>query len=120
MFASILEGYLLMLFVLLHMSILFCDEACIYPLKYAKTFASKEMLLLVGNFATFFHISKGTLQILGQLILIGDFFVILILTLKLIGCFLKRFSFVFISLTISAFLLQKLEVIWMICKEYAI
>ena len=112
MFASILEGYLLMLFVLLHMSILFCDEACIYPLRYAKTFASKEMLLLlVGNFATFFHISKGTLQILGQLILIGDFFVILILTLKLIGCFLKRFSFVFISLTISAFLLQKLEVI---------
>ena len=111
MFASIVEGYLLMLFVLLHLSILLCDEACIYPLKYAKTFASKEMLLLVGNFASLFHISKGTLQVLGQLLLTGDLFVILILTLKLVGFFLKRFTFVFISLAISAFLLKKLEVI---------
>ena len=111
MFASILEGYLLMFFLLLHLSILFCDEACIYPLKYAKTFASKEMLLLVGNLSSFFHISKGALQIIGQLILIGDVFILIILVLKLIGCFLKKFTFVFISLAISAFLLQKLEAI---------
>lgn len=111
MLASILEGYLLMIFVLLHLSILFCDDACFYPLRYVKFFASRDFLQLIGNFASIFHISKGALQILGQFLLIGDFFVITILTLKMIGCFVRRFTFVFISLAISAFLLRKLEVI---------
>ena len=111
MLASIWEGYLLMILVLLHLSILFCDEACFYPVRYTKLFASKEMLQLIGNFATIFHISKGALQILGQLLLIGDFFVLTILSLKMIGSFVKRFTFVFISLAISAFLLKKLEVV---------
>ena len=112
MFASILEGYSLMIIVLLHLSLFTCDENCIYPLRFVNNVVSKEVLQSAVKLISMFPISKVTLQTMAQLIFMGDIFVLTILSLKLIGNLLKKFTYVFISLAISAFILQRLKLLW--------
>lgn len=112
MFGSIIQGYFLMFFVLLHLSLFVCDDTCIFPLQYCRSLLSRDAFQLVSNYVSILQIGKSTLQVMAQLLFVGDFFVVLILLLKLIGTFIKKFVFIFMSLAISAFLLRKLEVIW--------
>ena len=50
-----------------------------------------------------------TAKLIGQMMLIGDVFVLLLTIMKIFGCFIRRFVVMFISLAVCLFVLQRVK-----------
>lgn len=114
MIQTAFEGYFLMIFFLLHLSVLTCDEACILPVSVLTNVLPKIASEFAMHVAKAFALNLPTAQLIGQLMLIGDLFVGILLLAKLFSCLIKKFFLMFLSLALSIYLLQLLNFIWMI------
>ena len=114
MFKTAIEGYQLMIFVVLHLTILACDDTCPVPISFVRAFLPHPVLRLALTFVKTLPIEILTVQLIGQMMLIGDAFIVLLLVLKIFGCFLRRFVLMFGSLIVSIYAMDKLDLIWMI------
>lgn len=112
MIKTAIEGYLLMLFLLLHLSLLTCDQTCLLPIHLLKPYVPKIVSQFSISMMKTFGLSLLTAQFVGQMMIIGDLFICAIFVIKLFGCLLKRFVLMFLSIVVSIYVLQKLEVLW--------
>ena len=111
MFKLAIEAYILMLFTFLHLTILACDDTCLLPVPLAKRFLPVSLHEFAITFIHAFGIDYLTAQFIGQFMVIGDIFIVLLFVLKFFGAILKRFLLMSISLILTIFALQRFSLI---------
>ena len=105
------EGYLLMLFTFLHLGIIACDENCLPPIRILSDIVPETFSQFAINIFDLLGLHILTAQIIGQLMLIGDIFICGLMIIKFFGAILKRFLLMFVSLMLSIFALQSINII---------
>jgi len=96
MLKTIGEGYLIMIYFLLHFTILACDNSCAVPIKHFAEIVPQACHKLAYQIIAILNLSVKHAGMLGQLLFLGDFFIIVLVIFKI--CF---FSFSFFELDFS-------------------
>lgn len=110
MFGVILQGYLLMFFTIMHLTVLVCDEICVFPVQ-LMNILPQTLLAFSENLLTLLNIDVLTAQMIGQFMLLGDIFIAILIILKIFGCIIKRFILMFATIILSIIALQRIHVI---------
>lgn len=103
MLKTIGEGYLIMIYFLLHFTILACDNTCAVPIKPIVELVPQAGYRLAQQIIAILGLSTKHAGMLGQLLLLGDFFVILLLICKICFFTIQRFFKVAFWLALIAF-----------------
>jgi hypothetical protein len=103
MLKTIGEGYLIMLYFLLHLTILTCDNSCAIPIKPLADIVPQACYKLAHQMIAILNLSSKNAGMLGQLLFLGDFFIILLLMLKICFFTVQRFFKVAFWLSLIVF-----------------
>jgi hypothetical protein len=103
MLKTIGEGYLIMLYFLLHFTILGCDNSCAVSIKPFAEIVPQAGHKLALQIIAVLHLSGKQAGMLGQLLFLGDFFIILLLICKICLFTIQRFFKVAFWLSLIAF-----------------
>ena len=111
MMIILLESYLLMAYVCLHLTIFACDSACYPGISLMKTFFPPMVQIEALQILQYTGITISQAQIVAHVVTLGSMFVLLVSMGKIVGSVLNRFLAIFISLALSIWILQELKVI---------
>jgi hypothetical protein len=103
MLKTISEGYLIMIYFLLHFTILACDHTCAVPIKPLADLVPQAAYRLAYQMIAILGLSAKHAGMLGQLLFLGDFFIILLLVCKICFFTIQRFFKVAFWLALIAF-----------------
>ncbi len=108
MLKTIGEGYLIMLYFLLHLTILTCDNSCAIPIKPLADIVPQACHKLAHQMIAILHLSVKHAGMLGQLLFLGDFFIVTLLIFKICFFTIQRFFKVAFWLSLIAFSIKLL------------
>ena len=105
------EAYMLMFFVLLHLSFFACDNSCSLGIsEFSDSFPAfvKTWTLRIINDT---GLTSLQMKAIAQFVFLGDIFICFVTFGRVLGSLLRKFLAIFISLAISIWLFRKLQVI---------
>jgi len=111
MIKPIFEAYFLLAYLLLHLTLLSCDQSCIVPLWVLKDHLPKQLGVLAIRTMQTIRLTVHDAQIIGQVMFLGDMLIMLIFFVKIIRYFFKKLLAIFACLAISVIILTIIEVI---------
>ena len=103
MLKTIGEGYLIMIYFLLHFTILTCDHSCAVPIKPIVEIVPQACHRLAYQIIAILNLSVKHAGMLGQLLFLGDFFIIVLVVCKICFFTIQRFFKVAFWLSLVAF-----------------
>ncbi len=103
MLKTIGEGYLIMIYFILHFTILACDNTCAVSFKPLVDLVPQAGYRLSQQMIAILGLSVKHAGMLGQLLFLGDFFIILLLVCKICFFTIQRFFKVAFWLALVAF-----------------
>ena len=103
MLKTIGEGYVIMIYFLLHFTILACDHSCAVPMKPLAEIFPQACLRLAYQMITILNLSVKHAGMLGQLLFLGDFFIIVLVIFKICFFTIQRFFKVAFWISLAAF-----------------
>ena len=103
MILGIIEMYLILILVIIHLSLIFCDETCLYSFPQIQEAIPSSILDILSKLFDCIPVNIRILQQIGQILLLGDiaFFIYLIASL-LKALISKILSIAFLTVCIMA------------------
>jgi hypothetical protein len=111
MFKTIAEAYLILLYILLHVSLFSCDSTCMFPVSSFTAVVPRSLHLTAASMIRYANIETKYLMQMGQFILMGDLLFLALWASKLFSYVLKRFFVTLICIIVSIAILTKIGAI---------
>jgi hypothetical protein len=100
-----------MVYFMLHLTIFQCEASCLVPLTSLTALAPRFLHQHSAQVIQFFRMSPNDAQIIGQILMLGDCFIVATIVIKGLINLLRRFLYFFIVLAIGFIALRWLKIL---------
>jgi hypothetical protein len=111
MFKTIGEAYLVLLYLLMHLSLFACDSTCMFPVNSFTSALPRGLHMNAASIISYVNIDTKYLMLIGQFLLMGDLFFVAICVSKLFAFLLKRFFVTLLCILASIVILKEFGLI---------